>query len=96
MKNSNSWKALITKLPWEILSASFSIFIFYDTIAVVALFIIFQAIMSQTTQNASLFGTWYQGLLFILDILVIILFLISISLYVYKKILLKKEKSLKQ
>lgn len=76
---------LSKKIPWGILSGLFGILFFYVTLVVVALYIILGKVAAQTTQAASLFGTWYQTLLFILDILFGVLFLASLVFYILKK-----------
>ena len=73
---------LSKKIPWGILSGLFGIFSFYLTIAVVALYLILGKVAAQTTQAASLFGTWYQTLLFVLDLVFVLLFLVSLVLYI--------------
>jgi len=76
---------LSKKIPWGILSGLFGILFFYVTVVVVALYIILGKVAAQTTQAASLFGTWYQTLLFVLDILFGLFFLFSLVFYILKK-----------
>lgn len=67
----------------------FSVFIFYDTAGIIAGYIISDAIANQTHNSATLFDSWWQILIFVLDFV----FAICLALCVYFRIREgKKEK----
>ena len=90
MKNNNLAEKF-ARVPFGILAGIFGIFSFYDTIGVVALYIINSKVSAQTSQTATLFDTWYQTSMFILDIVFVIIFLSSLFFYIKSKIGKKKE-----
>jgi hypothetical protein len=75
----------VKKIPWGVIAGSCGIFIFYDSLAITILYIVFKQIMAQTTQEATLFDTWYQTLMFILDIIVVLVLVVSLIFYFLKK-----------
>lgn len=56
------------KKPWVFLTGLCGIIAFYLTVAVVAVFMVLDRIEAETNGHATLFGTWWQTLLFIADI----------------------------
>lgn len=56
------------KIPWGFFAGICAVFVFYLTAASVAVFIVLDRIEAETNGHASLFGTWYQALMFVLDI----------------------------
>ena len=57
------------KKLWTFLAGFCGIIAFYSIIGVIALYIVFDIIAAETSQDASLFDYWYQTLLFIIAIL---------------------------
>lgn len=78
------------KLPYGIIAGLSGIFAFYDTLAIIVLYIVFNQIESQTTHTATIFDSWYQTLMFILDIVFVLLFIASLIFYIKKKVTRKK------
>lgn len=56
------------KAPWGILASVCAHVVLYLTIGVTLAFVILDKIAAQTNDTASFFGTWWQVLLFIADI----------------------------
>lgn len=59
---------MLKKIPWSIIAGAAAIAVFYATAAVIVLYVVYSGIEGQTNGTASLFGNWYQTLLFIADI----------------------------
>ena len=59
------------KIPYGFFAGLSGIFAFYLTAAVIIAFVILNRIEAETNSSASLFGTWYQTMLFVLDILAV-------------------------
>lgn len=56
------------KKPWVFLTGLCGILVFYLTVAVIAAFMVLDRIEAETNGHTTLFGTWWQTLLFIADI----------------------------
>ena len=56
------------KVPWGVLGGICLIVIFYVTAGIIAAYIITNAVAGATNRSVGLFGSWWQTLLFILDI----------------------------
>ena len=56
------------KIRWRIIGGACAILVFYLTIAFVASWMILDRIAAQTSHSASPFGTWWQILIFVIDI----------------------------
>lgn len=74
------WK----KIPWGIIAGVCAILFFFATLAVVALYVINSGVAAQTNQTATIFATWYQTLIFIVDIIVFLGFGGSFTMYILK------------
>lgn len=61
------------KAPWGILASVCAHIVLYLTIGVTLAFVILNKIAAQTNDTASFFGTWWQVLLFIADIIFAVL-----------------------
>lgn len=72
------------KVPWGILAGICAIIAFFAIVGTVAAFIILNGVAGQTNDTATLFGEWYQIVLFILDIISVIGLIGSTTLYVIK------------
>ncbi len=75
------------KLPYGFFAGLSGICAFYLTAAIIIVFVILNRIEAETNSSASLFGTWYQILLFVLDILFVAatVFFVAITLIRKKK-----------
>lgn len=75
------------KIPYGFFAGLSGICAFYLTAAVIIVFVILNRIEAETNSSASLFGTWYQILLFVLDILFVAatVFFVAITLIRKKK-----------
>lgn len=76
---------MIKKIPWSIIAGAAAIVVFYATAAVIVLFVVFGGIQGQTNSDATLFDTWYQTLLFVVDIFALLLMIGSSVMAVLKK-----------
>ena len=56
------------KVPWGVLGGICLIVIFYVTAGIIAAFVVSNAVAGATNRSVGLFGSWWQTLLFILDI----------------------------
>ena len=57
------------KIPWGLFAGLCGVLVFYLTVASVAVFIILDRIEKETNGHANFFGSWYQILIFVLDII---------------------------
>ncbi len=78
------------KTPWGVLAGVFGIFTFYLTIGVYGAYFVFAQVNAQTGQVATIFDSWWQTMLFAFAVIFGILFLFALSLFIMKKIMLKK------
>ena len=69
------------KVPWGIIAGACAIAAFFAIVGTVALHIVFNGIAAQTNETASLFGQWYQVLLFVVDIIAGLGFIGSTVMY---------------
>ena len=56
------------KVPWGFLAGLSGVITFYLIVAATVVFVILNRIEAETNGTASLFGTWYQTLIFFLAI----------------------------
>ncbi len=82
------------RFSWGVLSAIGGIVFFYCAIAVAALFLINQSVRATTSQEATLFDTWYQTALFILAIAGLILFVVGLFFFIKGKKEIKAKREL--
>lgn len=73
------------KIPWGIIAGICGIFAFYLTAIVIVCFIVFSEVAATTGQVATLFDSWWQTLLFVLDVLFLLLFIGAMVFFVLKK-----------
>ncbi len=73
------------KLPWGIIAGICAIIAFFAIAGTVAAFIILNSIAGQTHTEASLFGEWYQILLFAIDIIALLGLVGSVIMYVLRR-----------
>ena len=92
MKNTNIMKKL-GRIPFGILAGISGILLFYDTIGIVTLYIIFGRVSAQTAQTATIFDSWYQILMFIFDIIFLIIFGIFLFFFIKNKKDKKEQKN---
>ena len=57
------------KIRWGIIGGACAILVFYLTVAFIASWMILDKIAAQTSHSASPFGTWWQILIFVIDII---------------------------
>lgn len=76
---------LLNGFPWGTISGASGIIAFYLTVAVFGIQYIFVQVNGQTGQVATIFDTWWQILLFVLDIVFLILFAVSLVMFILKK-----------
>ena len=73
-------------MPWGIIAGLFGIFAFWVTAAVVILQIVFTFERGQTGNTASLFGTGVQTALFVIDLILLLLFIASLAIFITVKV----------
>ena len=80
------------KKPWGIFCGVSGVLVFYLTIGIWAVYKIFNQIQSQTSQTASLFDSWWQILLFVIDIICALVFIGSLAMFIIGEKKKKKKK----
>lgn len=80
MKNN---KAL--DFPWGILCGVCAIIVFFGTIAFVIVYVISNGIAQQTSETVSAFSSWYQVVIFIVDILSAVTSIVSLVMYIVRE-----------
>ena len=82
-------KKKFLNLPWGMFFGTFIIMFFYLTFAVIVSWIVTNGIAGATNETTNLFSSWWQTLLFILDVIVLLLLIFNsfYSLYIFKLIL---------
>lgn len=76
------------KIPYGFFAGLSGILAFYLTAAIIVVFVILNRIEAETNGSANLFGTWYQILLFVLDLI----FVASAVFFIIKAVIGKKKK----
>lgn len=79
------------KFPWGMIAGSCSIAIFYLTAAIILVYVIFSGIAAATNETTTIFATWWQTLMFVVDVICVCAFAFSISMWIKGRIELKKE-----
>lgn len=92
-RKEEKMRKLLTGFPWGIAAGATGILAFYLTIAVYGIRFIFAQVNGQTGQVATLFDTWWQTLLFVLDILFLLLFAATLAAFIVRRVLIKKGSS---
>lgn len=82
------------KIPWGIAAGVLAMFVFWLTLAVVAAFMILNQIAMQTHVSTTIFGTWWQTLLFVADIVVAVGAVFCLFMYIRGKLAAGKSKTM--
>lgn len=85
-------KKFLNKIPWGIVAGLCGIIVFYTITATVVSYTVLSIIAGATTDGAGLFGTWYQTLLFVADVVFGLAFIASVGMYSLGKINARKAK----
>lgn len=80
----------LDRVPWGIVASATGILCFYLTVAVFGVNFIFAQVNGQTGQAATIFDTWWQTMIFVFDILFAVLFIGSLTLFILKKVGIKR------
>ena len=72
------------KIPWGILAGVAAMVVFFATAAVVILFVVLNGVAGQTNGSTTIFGTWYQTLIFVIDIIGILAFSGALTIFILK------------
>lgn len=72
------------KIPWGILAGVAAMVVFFATAAVVILFVVLNGVAGQTNGSTTIFGTWYQTLIFVIDIIGILAFSGALTMFILK------------
>lgn len=79
------------KFPWGILAGICAVIVFYTIVGTVAAYLVLSVIGGATTEGAGLFDTWYQVLLFVVDIVFGAGFVLFTALYIARRAGSKRE-----
>ena len=79
------------KVPWGVLSALCAIFAFYASAIVIICYVIFSQIAATTGQTVTLFDSWWQTTLVIVDIFMLVGFIGFLVMIILKKKAAKKN-----
>lgn len=82
-------RKIVDRVPWGIVASVSGIFCFYLTVAVFGVNFIFTQVNGQTGQAATIFDTWWQTMIFVLDIVFAVVFIGALTLFILKKTGLK-------
>lgn len=77
---------LLKKVPWGIIAGACAMVAVFATTAFVGLYIILGGVAAQTNEVLGLFDEWYQSLLFAVAIICFAVMVVSIVMYVLKKL----------
>lgn len=80
------------RMPWGILGGVLAMFVFWLTLAIVAAFMILNQIAMQTHLTTTIFGTWWQTLLFVADVVAAVGLIFCLFMFVRGKIAAGKTK----
>lgn len=78
-------KGLMKKIPWGIIAGICFVIVAYTIAGTIAAFYIMNAITSIVEGAAGLFGTGWQTLLFVCDIIFGVLFIASLVMFILTK-----------
>lgn len=79
------------KIPWGLAAGICAIAVFYLTASVIVAFVILNSVAAQTNTAATLFDTWWQTLVFVLDIAAVLGLVGSLAMFVLGKVRNKRE-----
>ncbi len=79
------------KFPWGIIASICAQMVLYLTLGVVLVFVVLNKIAQQTNDTTTIFGTWYQTLMFVLDVVFLIGTIFSLFMFIKKKMGGKNE-----
>lgn len=74
------------KIPWGLAAGICAIVVFYLTAGVIVAFMILNSVAAQTNNAATLFDTWWQTLIFVLDIVAAAALAGSVAMFVLGKV----------
>ncbi|MCH5351450.1 MAG: hypothetical protein J1F39_05745 [Clostridiales bacterium] len=60
------------RIPWGFFAGLCGVLGFYLTVAIVVVTLILNRIEAETNGTASMFGTWWQTLMFVIDVLLVL------------------------
>lgn len=80
----------LNKVSWGVVAGASGILAFYLTAGVFGIRFIFAQVNGQTGQVATIFDTWWQTLIFALDIVFLVIFAASLALFILKKLKSRK------
>ncbi len=87
----NKRRMSMKKAPWHIFAWLCGEIVFFLTAAIIAVYLILNAIAGATSGSITLFTNWYQTLLFVADIVFIVATVGFAFLHFKKKAMLKAE-----
>lgn len=73
------------KIPFGILAGVCAIIIFYTSAAFIGVFYVLNGVAQQTGETVSPFASWWQILIFVIDVIAVLGFGTSLFFYVKKK-----------
>lgn len=73
------------KIPWGILAGVLFGLMFYVTAGIVAAFLVLNGIAGATSGSITLFTNWWQSLLFVVDVILVLGFAGSLVMFILKK-----------
>lgn len=81
---------ILQKIPCGVIAGVFGILCFYLFAAVFGIQFIFAQVNGQTGQIATIFDTWWQVLIFVCAIVSAVFFVLSLSMFIYKKVAMRE------
>lgn len=84
-------KKILKMIPWGIIAGVSGVILFYTLAGTIGGCIVMNSITSIVEGAAGLFGTWWQTLLFVCDIIFGLLFIASLTMFILKLVGLFNE-----
>ncbi len=82
------------KIPFGIISGAFGMVVFFATVGLALAYVVNYGIAAATSKTVTFLDSWWQVLLFIVDIISVIIALSSLVMYILKKVYVNKAESL--
>ncbi len=73
------------KVPWGIIMGICAMFVFFLTVGLVAVHLGLNGIAEQTNESIAFLGVWYEVLMFVFDIVFVLGFAGSLTMYIFKE-----------
>lgn len=73
------------KVPWGIIMGICAMFVFFLTVGLIAVHLGMNGIAEQTNESIAFLSVWYEVLMFVFDIVFVLGFAGSLTMYIFKE-----------